>query len=299
MHSGFDRVRAALALGAGAVVLGVAAAPLAAQDPGNEPQTPDAYEGSVFDGDWFTIGAGAVLNPSYDGSDDYVISPVPLLQGSLGGVSITPRPAGVALDFIPDGDNGVNFNLGVAARINRNRASRIEDPVVRAYGELDTAIEVGPTVGLSFPAVLNPYDSLTVTTDVLWDVAGAHKGMTINPSVTYFTPVSQGAAISFSLNARHVDDDYANYYYTVSTAPAAVAAADRLPLFQAKGGFDKVGATMLVGVDFDGDLRNGGLAGFVLGGYSRMLGDGADTPFTSIRGSESQWLIGAGLGYTF
>lgn len=292
MQNRFSRAAASVAL----VLL---AAPLAAQDPGNEPQTPNPYEGSVFDGDWMTIGAGAVLNPSYDGSDDYVISPLPLIQGSLAGIAINPRPAGIALDFIPDGDNRVNVSLGVAGRLNRNRASQIEDPVVSAYGKLETAIEVGPTFGLSFPAVLNPYDSVSLNADVLWDINGAHGGMTINPSVTYFTPVSKGAAISFSLSARHVDDDYAAYYYSVPVAPAAVAVADRLPVFNANGGFDKVGATLLVGVDFDGDLTNGGLAGFLLGGYSRMVGDAADTPFTSIRGDESQWLIGAGLGYTF
>ena len=294
----FNMPNRALRVAASAVLL-CAALPVAAQEPGNDPQTPDPYEGSVFDGDWLTVGAGAVLNPSYDGSDDYVISPLPLIQGNLFGVGINPRPAGIAFDFVPDGDSGVNVNLGVAARLNRNRATKIKDDVVEAYGELDTAIEVGPTVGLAFPGVLNPYDSISVNADILWDVAGASDGMTINPSITYFTPVSKGAAISFSLSARHVDDDYAAYYYSVPVAPASVPVADRLPVFDADGGFDKVGATLLVGVDLDGDLTNGGLAGFLLGGYSKMVGDAADTPFTSIRGSESQWLVGAGIGYTF
>jgi outer membrane scaffolding protein for murein synthesis (MipA/OmpV family) len=285
-------------------ILGVAAAitlasPLAAQDPGNEPQTPESYEGTVYDGDWMTLGAGAILNPSYDGSDDYVISPVPFVQGNLLGVGINPRGAGLALDFIPDGDNGVNVNLGVAARLNRNRVTRIKDPVVFEYGKLKSSIMVGPTAGLSFPHVLNPYDSLSFNADVLFDVSGASKGTEIDPSVTYFTPVSKGAAISFSLSARHVDDKYARYYYSVPVAPATVPVADRLPVFNASGGFDKVGATLLAGVDFDGDLTNGGLAGFLLGGYSKMIGDAADTPFTSIRGSDSQWLVGAGLAYTF
>jgi MipA family protein len=291
MHYRFNILAAALAL--------MVPASLAAQAPGDDPQTPDAYEGSVFDGDWLTIGLGGAYGPSYDGSDDYVFSPLPLLQGSFGGVSINPRPAGIALDFIPDGDNVVNFNLGVAARLNRNRAVQIEDAVVRAYGELDTAIEVGPTLGLNFPGVLHDFDSLTLTADVLWDVAGAHEGMTISPSITYFTPLSRGAAISFSLSARHIDDDYAAYYYSVPVAPAAVAVADRLPVFAAEGGFDKVGATLLLGFDFDGELRNGGLAGFLIGGYSQMVGDGADTPFTALRGSKDQWLLGAGIGYTF
>lgn len=272
---------------------------LAAQETGTAPQIPEIAPETIFAGDWSTLGVGAAFNPSYDGSDDYVISPLPLLQGRLGGVSITPRPAGLALDFIPDGDARVNFNLGVAGKLNRNRADQIEDEVVRAYGELDTAIEVGPTFGVSLSRLLSPYDSLTLGADVLWDVAGAHEGMTINPSLTYFTPVSRGAAVSFSLSARHVDDDYAAYYYSVPLAPTTVPMADRLPVFDAEGGFDKLGANLLVAYDFDGDITNGGLAGFLIGGYTRMVGDAADTPFTNIRGSTDQWFIGAGLGFTF
>lgn len=280
--------------------------PLAAQDPGRDtpaPESPEPPAGappSVFDGDWITIGIGGAYTPSYDGSDDYVVTPLPLLQGKLGGVSINPRPAGVALDFIDDpAGSAVNFSLGVAARLNRNRASQIEDAVVFDYGKLDTAIEVGPAVGATFNGILHEFDSISVGVDVLWDIAGAHSGMTINPSVTYFTPLSRGTALSFSLSARHVDDDYAAYYYSVPVAPATVAVADRLPVFNATGGFDKVGANLLFGVDFDGDLTNGGLAGFLIGGYSRMQGDGERTPFTSIRGDADQWFAGAGLGYTF
>lgn len=280
------------------------AAPLAAQDPGAEPSAPESPTGplataTVFDGDWLTVGGGAAYGTSYDGSDDYVVSVLPLLQGRLGGVSINPRAAGLALDFIPDRDGEVGLSLGVAARLNRNRATQIADRVVRDYGKLDTAIEVGPTAGVTIPGVLHQYDSISISTDVLWDINGAHKGMTINPSVTYFTPLSRGTAVSLSLSARHVDDDYAEYYYSVPVAPATVAVADRLPLFAAEGGFDKLGATLLGGVDFDGDLTNGGLAGFAILGYSRMVGDAADTPFTSIRGDRDQWFLGAGLGYTF
>lgn len=292
---------------AGAALL-LAAAPLAAQDPGAEAATPESpaataetapSAGTVFDDNWLTIGAGGALTASYDGSDDYVLTPLPLVQGKLGGVSINPRAAGIALDFIPDAAGKTGFSLGVAARLNRNRAVQIKDDVVAAYGELDTAIEVGPTVGVTIPGVLHQYDSLSLNADVLWDVAGAHGGMTINPSVTYFTPLSRAVAASFALSARRVDDDYAAYYYSVPVAPPSVPAGSRLPVYNARGGFDKAGANLLVGFDFDGDLTNGGLAAFVLGGYSRMLGDAADTPFTSIRGSRDQWFLGAGLGFTF
>ena len=295
--------RSTYALGGAALLL--CALPAAAQDPGNNvpapesPAPPPAAPPTIFDGDWVTIGGGVAYGASYDGSDDYVLSPLPFLQGRLGGVAINPRPAGLALDLIPDTSGPVNFSLGVAGRLNRNRADQIEDEVVLAYGELDTAIEVGPTVGISLSKVFNPFDSLSLSADVLWDVNGAHNGMTINPAITYFTPVSRAAAVSLALSARHVDDDYADYYYSVPIAPANVPVADRLSAFDAQGGIDKIGATLLFGYDFDGDITNGGLAGFLIGGYSQMQGDAADTPFTSVRGDADQWFVGAGLGYTF
>ncbi|MBX7483625.1 MipA/OmpV family protein [Qipengyuania qiaonensis] len=283
-------MRAVLAAaGAAAILCGSSAA---AQETGESDARADAMEDSVFDGDWLSVGAGAVYGPSYKGSDDYVFSPIPIVQGSLGGVRINPRPGGLALDFIPDVDGEVAFLAGVAAKLNRNRASQIEDPVVKSYGELDTAVEVGPTVGVSLPGLLNPFDSLSFNVDALWDVAGAHSGMTLSPTVTYFTPLSRGTAVSLSVSATHVDDDYADYYYSV---PAGGA----LPAFQAESGFDSVGAALFGAVDLDGDVTNGGLAIIALGGYSRMLGDAKRSPFTSIRGDADQWTAALGIGYTF
>lgn len=84
-------------------------------------------EPSVYDGDWLSVGAGVGYGPSYDGSDDYVVFPVPVVQGNLAGIGITPRMGGIALDFVPDPDKGVGFNIGPSIRLRTNRASQIED----------------------------------------------------------------------------------------------------------------------------------------------------------------------------
>ncbi|UVI40346.1 MipA/OmpV family protein [Qipengyuania spongiae] len=281
-----------LALAAGTIAL---ATPLAAQE-APPAGSGDVYDGTVFDGDYLTIGAGVAYLPSYTGSDDYVLTPFPAVQGSIAGIDITPRAGGVALDFIPDAGSGPDLALGVAARIRRDRATQIEDPVVASLGELDTAFEVGPSAGISFPAVLNPYDSLSFNADVLWDVAGAHDGMSITPSVTYFTPLSRGIAASLSVSANHVDDDFADYYFSVTPAASLTSG---LPVYDADSGFRDVGATLFVAYDLDGDLTNGGFAIAGLAGYSSLLGDFKETPFTSIRGDADQYFVGLGLGYTF
>ncbi|MEL1251263.1 MipA/OmpV family protein [Aurantiacibacter gilvus] len=271
-----------------------------AQENGDEAAPPVSMEDSVFAGDYLSVGAGVAISPSYTGSDDYVFNILPIVQGSLGGVEISPRAAGVTLDFVQDPAQGVGLDLGVSARLRSNRAMQITDDVVELYGELDRAVEVGPHFGARIPQVLNPYDSLTIGTDVMWDIAGAHDGMVVNPSVTYFTPLSQAVVASLSVSAEWADENFHDYYFSVSDAAYAGPGAAPLTEFDADGGgFTSAGVNLLVGIDLDGDVTNGGLGLVVIGGYSRVLGDAADTPFTSIRGSKDQFLGAVGIGYTF
>ena len=252
---------------------------------------------TVFDGDYLTVGVGGFYGPSYEGSDDYTVFPAPIIQGRLLGVAISPRAGGLALDVIPDAkDAKVGFSLGPVVTLRRDRVSHIKDTVVKRLGKLETAVEVGGNAGVTVYDLVTGYDSLTFSADARWDVAGAHRGMLYGPTVSYFTPVSKGAAINLAVTAEHMDDDYANYYFTVT--PAGTIASG-LPTFQARGGWKNVGVNALIGVDFDGDLTNGGLAGFVTGGYTKLLNDAKRTPLTSIRGDADQWLVGGGLAFTF
>ncbi|MCC6828389.1 MAG: MipA/OmpV family protein [Novosphingobium sp.] len=261
------------------------------------PESAAAAEPNVFDGDRLTVGVGGIYGPSYKGSDDSVLVPVPLVQGSLRGVAITPRAGGIALDLVPDGkDARIGLSLGPVATLSGNRNRQIKDPVVRAAGKLKRAIDLGANAGVTAYRLLNPYDSLTLSTDVTWNANNAHRGMIVSPRLTYVTPLSRAALVTLSLGADHVDGDYARYYFDVSPAQSA---ASGLPLYRAKGGWASLGGGALVGYDLDGDLRNGGFALFALGGYQRLLNDARANPYTAIRGSADQWTAGAGIAYTF
>jgi len=252
---------------------------------------------TVFDGDWLTVALSGVYGPTYDGADKNIWLPTPLIQGNVKGIAINSRSGGVALDLIPDArDARIGFILGPVATYSANRSKYVKDPVVKAAGKLKQAIDVGASGGIQINRLLDPYDSLSLATDVMWNVNGAYKGMTINPSINYTTPVSRAVLVNLSLTARHVDDHYAHYYYDVTPAQSA---ASGLPVYRSKGGWDNVSAGAVVAYDLSGDLADGGFAVFVNGAYGRMLGEGKRTPYTSIRGSADQWTIGAGAAYTF
>ena len=139
-------------------------------------------------------GTASIVTLAAAAAVGHVLYPAALVQGSLGGVGISSRGAGVALDFIPTPENGVDLDLGVTGQVRANRARQIKDPVVESLGELDYAIEVGPTVGIGISRVLNPYDSLSFSIDASWDINGAHGGMVIEPTINYFTPLSRAIA---------------------------------------------------------------------------------------------------------
>ncbi len=277
------------------------AAPVAAQQTDVSTPRSAAEEETVFDGDFLSVGVGVGYNPSYSGSDDYNVNVLPIVQGSLWGIDINPRPAGLALDLVPDAAEGVSFSAGPMVRLRNDRvdAEDINDDVVAAYGELDRAVEVGGSVGVKFPQVLNPFDSLSFTLDATWDVAGAHDGRTISPSVTYFTPVSRATAASLSFSTSFVDDDFADYYYSVPATNAALPAEDVLPGFDAEGGMQSYGFNLLLAHDLSGDLTDGGLSLVGIAGWTKLVDDAADSPFTSIRGDNDQYLVALGVGYTF
>jgi len=253
-------------------------------------------EESAFSGDYLSVGIGGAIGPSYDGSDDYFAYPGMLVRGRLLGISIAPRAAGIALDFIKDGNGSLGFDLGLATRLRSNRSGSIKDPVVAAAGKLSRALEVGPNIGIEYEGLLNPYDELSFGSDILFDISGAHSGMTFAPGVSYVTPLSRGVATQLSVGVQYADTQYSDYYYSVTPSQSANSG---LPEFTAKSGFTKASVTMAMGVDLNGNIEDGGFALVFVGSYNRMLGDAKRSPYTSIRGDADQWLGALGVGYTF
>jgi outer membrane scaffolding protein for murein synthesis (MipA/OmpV family) len=86
----------ALAALAAAAAFTAAPAPAFAQEPSSdEAALPD-------DRNSLTIGVGGAYVPSYEGSDDYIATPIGVLFGKLGGISFVTRGTSLAVDLIPE-----------------------------------------------------------------------------------------------------------------------------------------------------------------------------------------------------
>ncbi len=253
---------------------------------------------TIFDRNWVAIGAGAGYRPSYEGSDSYNIGPAPLIQGSVEGFDFGARGPGLFVDLVRDSKraNKVQFILGPQILLRLDRTSRINDSAVEALGERDTGIELGFTSGVAFKQLLSPFDSLTLSLNAGWDVAGAHNGSVITPSVSYSTPLSRAIFVNLSLSADRVDDNYAQTYFSID---AAGSAASGLPQFNANGGWKSAGAFLVTAFDLSGNALDGGFSLFGLSSYNRLLGDAKRSPVTSIRGSADQFFVGGGVAFSF
>lgn len=275
--------------------LALLAAPAAAQE-----AAPLSAEGSAFSGDFLIAGAGVAAVPSYEGSDDLVATPAGAVAGRIGGIGINARAFGLALDLIDDSrrSGGIGFTLGPVLRYRTNRSGRVVDDVVAKLGKLKGVVEAGVVAGIDVKKVFNPYDSLSFSVDLRWDVSGRGSGMIVAPGISYLTPVSKGIAVGGALSANFIDRRYANYNFGITPA-GSLATGGVLPAYVGRGGLKDAGVGAFTAFDLNGNFLDGGPALGIGAMYSRLFNSAAESPVTSIRGRRSQLIFGAAASYTF
>lgn len=254
-------------------------------------------QGRPDDRNSLTIGLGGAYVPSYEGSDDYILTPVGLAFGKVAGFGFATRGTALYVDLVPDKpDASFSFDLGPLANVRLDRNNRIKDPRVKALGQIDTAIELGAWAGLRKNGILHEYDSLGVRLAWQKDIGDTHEGTILTPAIEYSTPVSTKTLVSLSVQAERVSDRYARTYYSITPAGSV---ASGLAAFNADGGWKSWRSTLLLGQALTGDLRNPKLSLFGGVGYSRLLGDAARSPIVRVAGDRNQYFATAGLAYTF
>ena len=252
-----------------------------------------------FDRETITVGLGAGYLPDYEGSDDYQLTPVPGVIGTVGGINFQVLGNRASADLIPGKPGPTwDFQAGPIGVVNFMRSNRsgIDDPRVRALGELDTAIELGGYVGIGKTGVVtSPYDRLSVSVSYRHDISGVHKSGIWQPTINYLTPLSTKAAVAFFASAEHAGRGYATSYFSLSPAQTLVSG---LPTYNARGGWKNYSLGALATYSLTGNLLHGWKV--VAGGtYRRMLNDFGDSPLVSVAGSRNQWLGAVGVAYTF
>lgn len=277
-----------------AVPSALIARPASAQD---QPAPRIAVSPDDTSDDTLTIGAGAAYVPTYQGSNDYVLTPVVAARGQYHGISFFTRGAQLFVDLVPTPPGPTwNFSAGPVIAADLNRTGRLGDAQIKALGKRKIAIEAGGYIGIGKTGVItSDYDSLSLRVSYIHDVGGVHGSYIVTPALDYATPLSKSVLVGLTLSADYAGTGYARTYYDVD-APGALRSG--LPQFVARKGWQDVTIGGIAGFSLSGDLRHGAV--LVVGaGYSRMEGDFAASPVTRIAGSPDQFYGAVGLGYTF
>lgn len=265
--------RAAVTLAAALLILPFAAA--AQQPPEKAPEKKD----------WeIRIGAGALYQPEYEGSDDYEVSPLPLLminyrdlvflRGTTLGANVFtwqgPRPSD-------------KLQVGPLVRYQFGRDEDDSDDL-RGMGDIDAAVELGGFLTYG----IGPW---TAGVTLFQDVSDSHDGFTAKFAAGHRHSFTPKLRLRSEVSTTWADENYTQTYFGVT---AAQSARSGMRAYTAEGGIKDIGLTL----DLDYSLTEHWIVSGRLG-YKRLLGDAADSPLVEDRGSANQLSTGVTLSYRF
>ncbi|QCI67288.1 MipA/OmpV family protein [Phreatobacter stygius] len=233
-------------------------------------------------GDWtVTIGVGGEARPSFEGSKNFLLSPVPIFSIRRAGTAErfrSPRD-GISFGLIEFG----GFRAGPVGKFVRERNAD-SYAALHGLGDVKFAVEIGGF------AEYFPVEWFRTRIEVRRGFGG-HEGIVADFSADLIAPSWHGFTLSGGPRFSLGDTRSVQPYYSIN---AAQALASGLPSFDAKGGARSVGAGALLRYRINPQWT---VHSYVE--YSRLLGSAASSPLVRLRGSTDQVTFGFGASYSF
>lgn len=230
----------------------------------------------------FSIGAGAMAGPKYEGSDENEIQAMPFLSIEWNDFLFFNPGDGLGVRAYQTEDFEVSASIGYDLGRKASDSSHLSglgNVDGAATANLNFEYEVGP---------ITPYLGLTkqmggangmlaevgietmVPLDMLFSSGAAPRGDEDGPS---------GPALMFGISTEWADENYMSDYFGVT---AAQSTASGLAQHTAGSGFKTVGAEVGLMVPFGESWSFN-----VMAEYSVLLGDAADSPIVKEKGQLS------------
>lgn len=233
--------------------------------------------------DWtFITGGGAMYAPDYEGSDDYAVMPVPFVELSWRDrIRLTTEGGGPGILATPFLSDGLRFDLGV-----RYEFGRYEDDndALKGLGDL----EVGAVAVFRFGYEAGP---VNFGLEIARDLTGDRNGLAATAKAEYGIQLLDDVRLNIGPHLTWADDEYMSNTFGISAAQAARSRRG-LARYDAGAGLKDVGIDLGIGYMLTDSIY---LMGQV--GYSRLLGDAADSPLVSSEGRADQFSAMLGVTY--
>lgn len=226
--------------------------------------------------------------PDYLGSQYYKGVAAPYIKYTFSGTNryLTLRATELSVNLI----DHPWFRFGPVLNYRTERA-HVENDQVDRMTKIDAAIEGGAYVGIECIDKSNPRRRFLSALQWTADMSGAYNGWLVTGLVRGWQPISESWDIGFGISSTYGDSAYTSTYFGVNTIDAINSG---LPRFAASAGFRDVSAIPAVVYHVN---QNWHIAGGVR--YTRLLGDAAQSPVVDNVGSKDQWIVGAGLLYSW
>lgn len=240
-------------------------------------------EGSKPSKDWtFMLGGGAIYAPDYEGSNDYKAMPVPIVEVSWRDrVRLTTRggPGIVATPFATD---ALKVDVGIGYHAGRKES---DNDALKGLGNLDGGAVATARLGYRMGPV-------GVGLQVARDLGGDRDGLSATVEAEYAIRLfGDRARLSLSPHVTWADDNYMSSSFGITAAQSA-RSVHHLARYDAGAGFKNAGLS--IGVSY---AVTDSIQAVSRLGYTRMLGDAADSPLVTQEGSADQLSALVGLSY--
>ncbi|MBD8897319.1 MipA/OmpV family protein [Desulfovibrio desulfuricans] len=227
--------------------------------------------------DWnISVGAGAMYGPAYEGSDKYVVTPLP-------DISIEYRN-GLFFANIWDGIGsypiqGENYKVGAAIGFDMGRKESDDRRNLRGMGDIDLEATFN---------FMGEYDINHFKLSGKVSTGTKDYGTTAKAELGTMFPATEHLRLMGSIGATWADDEHMKNYFGVSPRQSARSGHDR---YSAGAGIKSVGFTVgaFYSITENWDVK------FMLMG-DQLLGDAANSPITKRNFNPSVLLT---IGYNF
>lgn len=225
------------------------------------------------------IALGPQLVPSFPGSDGVSIAPLFNFDRANVDEPFTFEAPDESFGFSLFRSGG--FSIGPSVGFEGKREDAETGTLLP---EVDFSVEIGGFVQQEFG------DNFRARAEVRKGVTG-HEGLISLLSADYI--LREGLVQEFAIGPRLTiaDNSFQDAYFSVRPEDAAAAG---LPVYNAGGGIQAVGATAGFTRQFG---RHWGVYAYAK--YDRLVGDAAESPIVRVYGSRDQYSGGVALTYTF
>lgn len=257
-------------------VSAVAALGLIAGGTGSAARAQGASDGLFGNGVW-QAGGAVVFSPRFEGSKRYKAMGFPFIApagfGDDGLVSVRGAED-VRLRLV----RGQGFEMGVLGGWRMGRDSS-DSAKLAGFADIDGGLVLGAFAGYRMGATF-------LSASYHHQVTGDDTGGVVKLLAEHTVRINRGTKLVASVGTNIATEDYMRANFGVTAAQAGL-----LPVYTPGAGFKDVfvGATASIDLDPRWTL-------FVMGRYSRLVGDAADSPIID---TANQFYAGAGLSYKF